>query len=233
MLSRARRIADPGAGVRRFDWTVVGPDEASPVEAVSASAQSAGQEQAPAAVSLADQQAHLAALERDAFAKGYAAGERAGVEAGAKRADAMLRRLAQTLEDLAQLRRTMIRQTERQMAQIALTLARRVVARELSLEPDLIAAMAHVALERLGETAPATIRLNPDDYAIVAAQRGSQWEGPQVTVVPDPSVARGGCLVESDFGLVDASLDAQFEELSRVLLGGGPPALPQGDRGEP
>jgi flagellar assembly protein FliH len=231
MSSRARRIADPDGRVRRFDWVVVGRDAACAIEQRPGASRDSG-EPGPPAVSLAEQQAHLASLEREAFAKGYAAGERAGVEAGAKRADAMLRRVAQTLEDLARLRKTMIRETERQMVQLALTLARRVVTRELSLEPDLVAAMAHVALERLGETAPATIRLNPDDYASLVAHRGDRWEGAQVTVVPDPAVARGGCLVESDFGLVDASLDAQFDELSRTLLGDGPPALAQGDPGE-
>ena len=40
----------------------------------------------------------LADLEREAFTKGYAQGERAGAEAAATRAEAMLRRLAQTLE---------------------------------------------------------------------------------------------------------------------------------------
>jgi hypothetical protein len=46
-----------------------------------------------------DQESHLAALERDAFAKGYAQGERAGVEAGNRRGDAMVRRLGETLEE--------------------------------------------------------------------------------------------------------------------------------------
>jgi flagellar assembly protein FliH len=40
-----------------------------------------------------------------------------------------------------------------------------------------------------------------------------------VSVVPDQTVQRGGCVVESDFGLIDATVDAQFAELSRALLG--------------
>lgn len=167
----------------------------------------------------AEQQAHLAALERDAFAKGYAQGERAGIEAGAQRADAMLRRMAQTIDELAALRTRMLRETERQMVQLALTLARRIVHRELTLDPDLVGAMAHVALDRLGDSSPATIRLHPDDYATVTAARTAEWTGTQVSVVPDASIARGGCLVESAFGLVDASVTSQLAELERALLG--------------
>ena len=170
-------------------------------------------------VLLAEHRERLAALEREAFTKGYAQGERAGLEAGGKRAEAMLRRVAQTIEELGGLRQTLIQETEREMVQLALTLARRVVHREVTLDPELAAALAHVALERLGTTTPATIRLNPEDYTVVA-QDGARWGGQSVTVVPDPSISRGGCLVESAFGSVDATIEAQFDELSRALFGG-------------
>jgi flagellar assembly protein FliH len=166
----------------------------------------------------AEHQARLAALERDAFTKGYASGERAGLEAGGKRAEAMLRRVAQTIEELSGLRQTLIHETEREMAQLALTLARRIVHREVSLDPELAAALAHVALERLGTSTPATIRMNPADYTVVA-QDGGRWGTASVTVVPDPSISRGGCLVETEFGSVDATIERQFDELSRALLG--------------
>jgi flagellar assembly protein FliH len=167
-----------------------------------------------------EHQAHLAALEREAFAKGYAQGERAGIEAGGKRAEAMLRRVAQTLTDLASLRETLIQQTERQMVQLSITIARRIVHREVSLDPELIAAMAHVALKKLGTSSPATIRLHPEDYTVVAHE-GETWGNGNVKVVPDPGVSRGGCLVESEFGRIDASIERQLEEMSRALLGDG------------
>jgi flagellar assembly protein FliH len=185
-----------------------------------------------AAVPTAEQEARLAALEREAFTKGYASGERAGVEAGARRADGMLRRVAQTVEELSQLRRTITRDTQAQMVQLALALAKRVVQRELSLDPDLVAALAHVAVQRLGEQVAATIRLHPEDYATVLSHRGEQWEGAQVTLVPDAAVQRGGCIVESEFGIIDATIDAQFAELSRALLGDASTASAPGEFGE-
>jgi flagellar assembly protein FliH len=216
MSSRARRIVEPAA-VERFDWG--GPPRAERPEPV------APPPPAPAEPSPAEVEARLAALEREAFAKGYAQGERAGLEAGTKRTEAMLRRVAQTIEELAGLRQTIIRETERQMVQLALLLARKVVGRELAMDPDLVAAMAHVAVSRLGESTPATIRLNPEDYAAVTAGRGPGWAGAQVQVVPDAAVPRGGCLVESEFGLVDGTLDAQFAELTRALLGEAAPPV--------
>ena len=83
MSSRARRASEP---VRPFDW---GPS-AAPLAA-------------PAARPHADEPAvpaqHLAALEREAFANGYAQGERAGADVAAQRAEGMMRRLAQTIDE--------------------------------------------------------------------------------------------------------------------------------------
>jgi len=161
----------------------------------------------------------LAALERDSFTKGYAQGERAGLEAGGKRAEAMLRRVAQTLEELSALRDNMVRQTERELVQLSVAIARRILQREVSVDPELTAALAHIALERLGGTGPATVRLHPDDYATVTSGQVAPLGGRQVDVVPDPRVARGGCLVESEFGSINASVDAQVDEIARAVLG--------------
>ena len=171
----------------------------------------------------AQHQAHLAALEREAFATGYAQGERAGLEAGNTRAEAMLRRLAGTLDELTTLRQTMIQQSERQLVELSLAIARRILRREVTLDGDLIIAMAHVALERLGDAGSTTIRLNPEDYAHTIQRHGEEWAGSRVRVLADPAVGRGGCQVESEFGYIDAGVEAQFDQVMRALVG---------DRGE-
>jgi flagellar assembly protein FliH len=167
----------------------------------------------------AEHAARLQALERDAFAQGFAQGERAGAEAAAERGKAMLRRLSETLDELAELRARITHETERQVVQLALAIARKVIHREVSIDHDLLAAIARVALDRLGETTQATVRLNPDDHAAAAAARASEWAAAHVTVVADPRVPPGGCRVESDLGVIDAGVDAQITEIARALLG--------------
>src|SRR6185295_10977767 len=90
----------------------------------------------------------FAELERDAFMKGYAQGERSGAEAAARRGEATLRRLAQTIEELAGLRTELVQKTERQVVELALAIARRIIHRDVSLDRELLVAMARVALER-------------------------------------------------------------------------------------
>ncbi len=212
-MSRARRISDRTV-VSPFEWQHLKTPVAnpSPVERTAGDAQ-------PPLVDAAASQQHLAALERDAFAKGFAQGEKAGLEAAAKRGDALLRRLTQTLDEMTTLRAQMIRDTEQQMVSLALAVARRVIHRDVSLDRDLLIAIARVALDRLGEDAKISVHLNPDDYAATEAARTREWEGTQVSVVADARVPRGGCRIESDFGALDAGIDAQIQELAHALLG--------------
>src|SRR5688572_29150350 len=214
MTSRAKRINNPGAVVA-FPW-----DHAVRAHATAP-------EPNPAAaipeVDVAALHAQLAQVERDAFARGLAQGEVASISTSSERGEAMLNRLTQTLQDLTRLRAEMIRQTERQMVQLALAVARRIVHREVSLDQDLLIAMARVALERLGDNARATVRLHPDDYHATGAARVGQALGTNVTVLADPKVERGGCRVESDLGTLDAGVDAQIQEIARALLGDNQP----------
>lgn len=231
MSSSARRLVS--TPTVRFEW--LGEPAAAAPSGLPADV-SALPPEAPAPPTLDEvrlaNQAHLATLEREAFANGYAAGERAGLEAGTKRGEAMLRRLAQTLDELKALRVTLLRETEQQMVELALAIARKILRREAAVDRDLIVAMARVALERVGETGMATIRLNPEDYASTVQRHGDHWAGARVKVVADPTVSRGGCLVESEFGFVDGSVDAQFEQVAQALIDapGAAPQVPQMSR---
>ena len=201
MSYKARRFAE--APVESFRWDHIGaprPAAAGP---------------APGSPESAEVQARIAALVRDAFAKGYAQGERAGTEAAATRAEGMLRRLQQTVEELGGLRGEIIRRTERQTVQLVLAIAERIVAREVTLDRTVLLGMARAALDRLGEYGSATIRLHPEDFKAIG---GKALESGAVTITADAVVTRGGCLVQSDFGFMDVSPDSQFRELARTLL---------------
>jgi flagellar assembly protein FliH len=220
MSSKARRI--DAATVEAFSWESAGPSAPAGKPALAAPAALPAAAAAAAhkpGNEAAELEARRAAVERDAFAKGFAQGERAGAEAAGKRGEVMLRRLTETLDDLTSLRAQMIHQTEHQMVQLALAVARRVVHREISLDRDLLVAMARVALDRLGESAQVTVRLSPEDFEATAGARASQWTGTNVTVVADSRVSRGGCRIDSDLGVMDAGADAQIQEIARALLG--------------
>jgi len=162
-----------------------------------------------------------AATEREAFAQGYAQGERAGLELATRQIAGLRDRLGRTLEELSALREDLTYRTERQVVDLALAVAARILHREVSLDRELLLVMARIALDRLGDVTTATIRLHPEDEAAARGARDG-WPGGSVTIVPDASVRPGACLVQTSQGVIELGVDAQLKELATALLGDGP-----------
>lgn len=219
MSLSARRLSS-AVTTNRFAWQADRPD-ARVVEALFR-ATAAGAVEAPAAIPRRETPLptpdRIAAIEREAFDRGYADGEHAGEAAAAVRADAALARLTGTIEDIAALRGGIMRRSERDMVRLAVVMAERVLRREIDLDRELLVVMARTAIERLGTQTVATIHINPVDHEVVLARRQHDF-GTAVSLVADPTVARGGCQVRSAFGTIDAGIEAQIGELSRALLG--------------
>lgn len=229
MSPSARRLTSDVA-TARFAWQTETTPESSPA-ALFQTTSAPVATVAPAMRDLPSPSAErLQAIEREAFAKGFARGERAGEAAAAERNDALQRRLVATVDDIASLRSGLMRRAERELVRLAVAMAERILRREINVDRDLLVVMARVAIDRLGEHAVATVHLNPDDHELVIAQRDA-GSGKAIELVADPHVPRGGCVVRSNFGTIDVGIDAQMRELARELLGDDPALDSQTDHG--
>jgi flagellar assembly protein FliH len=105
--------------------------------------------------------------------------------------------------------------------ELALLLARRIVEGELQTNVEPLFGIVRSVVRRVGESRRATVRLSPGDAARVEqGGHGQLFSGisiGQVDVVADPSLSPGDCMVDADFGTVDARLDTRLDELRRLL----------------
>ena len=100
----------------------------------------------------------------------------------------------------------------------AVALARQVVRSELLLRPDAVAAVAGEALETLLLSARhITLRVNPQDHGLVELGAGDALGARGARLIPDASIARGGCLIESNIGVVDASIETRWRRAAAAL----------------
>ncbi len=100
----------------------------------------------------------------------------------------------------------------------ATNLAGRVVRTELQTQPALIASVAREALDTLLLSAEhITLRVHPDDHALVALGATDVLAARGARLLSDASMTRGGCLVESDIGVIDASLETRWRRAAASL----------------
>ncbi len=114
---------------------------------------------------------------------------------------------------------TALQQEMAQSLAIAATnLARRVVRAELQTQPALIAGVAREALDTLLLSAEhITLRVHPDDHALVALGAADVLAARGARLLSDASMTRGGCVVESDIGVIDASLETRWRRAAASL----------------
>jgi type III secretion system HrpE/YscL family protein len=106
---------------------------------------------------------------------------------------------------------------------LAVRIAERILARTIALSPDAVADVASQALALAGEPRQVRVRCNPADLATLKAaggRLGAVVSGAEVVAFdPDAAVSRGGCVVETELGAVDARLEVQLEAIERALSG--------------
>jgi flagellar assembly protein FliH len=84
-----------------------------------------------------------------------------------------------------------------------------------------------VALSHATEKSAVTVHLNPVDYNYLLEHRaelaGSHEAGRDVVLVADQAIERGGCLVETECGDIDARIEQEFRDLERGFFEGAAP----------
>jgi flagellar assembly protein FliH len=167
-------------------------------------------------VALQDQlrrlEARAAAERREAFESGRRQGEQ---EARAEIQPA-LERMSASVNELAALRPELRRRAERDAVQLALLIARRILHRELSVDENALTALARVAFERLTRSESYTVTVHPRFAASITAALPAA-QASRIRIEPDPACAPGTLMFHSSDGTIDASLDSQFDEISRGL----------------
>jgi flagellar assembly protein FliH len=154
---------------------------------------------------------------RAARAAALREGEAAGRSRAMAELEPVLERLAATIGELAALRPRLRREAEADMLQLALAIARRVLHRELSIDPEALHGLVLAALERLEMQELTRVRVHPSQAGAVAALLRQGGGGPAVEVTPDAALDRGAAIFESSRGSLDASIETQLQEIERGL----------------
>src|SRR5213594_4382381 len=116
------------------------------------------------AKALSDSHDHVMDVEKQAFEQGYAEGERIGKEMGEKMVETIVKRYDHAIARLAETHKALADSMEEEIVRLALEISRKIVQREIAMDPDIVSAIAAVALKRVSNHQSITLRVNRQDF---------------------------------------------------------------------
>lgn len=163
---------------------------------------------------VADLEAELARLHETARAEGYAE----GLVAGRTEGEQACKRIKQLAESFASTLDNLDFRLADMVLELALDVSRQVVAGELAARPERILDVVNMALKQMAENSrEARLLLNPDDATLVRPHLDQVLDKNRLRIVEDARIERGGCLIETSQGDLDATLPARWRQVVQVL----------------
>lgn len=130
-------------------------------------------------------------------------------------------RAARELLDVAALRTRALSDAEREAQRAALMIAGKLLQQQLEVQPDAVQALVTPLFARVRHAQRLCVLANPQDASALAPllatiSARAELEG-TVELVSDPTIARGGCIIRSGLGEIDARVETRLHELARAL----------------
>jgi len=174
----------------------------------------------PGAGSLAQANAEAAAKrERQSWAGGVEAGKAEVRAEFEQRATKLHEEVSRALRDFATERDSYFHRVEQEVVRLTMAIARKILNREAQVDPLLLTGVLRVALEKVGANTNVRLRANPADIKIwreYFAQSGENF--PQPELVGDPELDPSRCILETDLGTTEISLETQLKEIEHGFL---------------
>ena len=163
-----------------------------------------------------------AATQKKAFTEGFDAGREAGYKEGKAEVSRLIERLHTMLERTMDKRQQILAETEQQIVDLVLLMTRKVVKVISENQRNVVTSNIIHALRKVKGRADVILRVNLADVGLTTEHTKDFLAAAEniknITVVEDLSVDAGGCIIETDFGSVDARLASQLHELEQRIL---------------
>ncbi|MGE4169487.1 MAG: FliH/SctL family protein [Candidatus Margulisiibacteriota bacterium] len=169
-----------------------------------------------------ESQFHQIEFEKQAI---LAKAQKEGYEAGKREADKIVTEKAQLfvtgMSDIAKEKNRILENSTEPVLDLAIDIAKRIVEEEIKLTPDLCIGLVKEALRKITDKDRVVIRVNEEDETLIRSQKDAilqlMNDIKQLEVQVDPKVDRGGCIIETKLGYIDARVSTKLEVIQLSL----------------
>lgn len=149
----------------------------------------------------------------------YAQGHQDGALSAQREAEVQVRavteRLARSIEEITGMRQRLRHEAEEDVVALAIAIARRVLHREITMDPEALLGLAKAALEKIDVRELHRVRMHPQSAPLLQEHLEKIGLPRRVEVFADPGLERGAVILETGRGTLDASVESQLVEIER------------------
>lgn len=180
-------------------------------------------------VELKKQQEQARTAIQNSFTKGNAEGFKEGLAKGTadttaeyeKKIDQVQTKVQTFLQDVEKSKKSIYSNTEHVLIRFCLEMVKKIISSEIAIHQDIILAVLKKALTYIGDREKMIIRVAPSDLEIVSGRKDF-WVPvteslSDIMIMKDDRIEQGGCIIESNSGVVDARLGVQFQEMAELV----------------
>lgn len=165
-------------------------------------------------------------IEHEAYQKGYDAGREVGFKKGQSEVRRLIDRLGTIVGKAIDIREDIIRASEKQMVEMILIISRKVIKDEIIERKEIVLNNIREALKRIKDRDRVDIRVNFSDLEITTAHKDELIKLMEslrkVNIYEDSRVDRGGVIIETDVGAIDARISTQLKEIEEAIRNAEP-----------
>ncbi len=168
----------------------------------------------------------VAEIEHEAYQRGYDAGREVGFKKGQGEVRRLIDRLGTIVGKAIDIREDIIQASEKQMVEMILIIARKVIKDEIVERKEIVLNNIREALKRIKDRDRVDIRVNFSDLEITTAHKDELIKLMEslrkVNIYEDSRVDRGGVIIETDVGAIDARISTQLKEIEEAIRNAEP-----------
>ena len=165
-------------------------------------------------------QEKLARMEKEAYQKGFEQGQRDGLSLEEKQMGEKAKQLETIFVGLNDLKAQIYHETESELLQMSILMAKKIIREEIKTDGGIIRNTIQAALKFLVDKQHIRIRLNPEDMEEtrkLLPELAAKTKGGQFQMVEDHAIESGGCILETGFGRINATIEDQLGELEKEI----------------
>ncbi len=170
----------------------------------------------------AEARARADAQLKEGYDEGFRKGQEAGFREGNLEAQRLTDRLHTIIERTMDKRQEILAETEQQIVDLVLLMTRKIVKVISENQRNVVVSNVVQALRKVKGRGEVIIRVNLNDVAMTTQHIKDFLSAAEniknITVVEDSTVDRGGCVIETDFGAIDAKIVSQLNEIEQRIL---------------